>query len=110
MLTSTHDMLSSLSPRLRPRRLEPVHPGALATDAELCQHWRELDAYFGTETGSPLHHDWRCNVHGQHVPKDHCESCFGLGILKRAAVRMPGSDIPLCAPCARPALQYLGIL
>lgn len=93
-----------------PAPLEPRHPGTLASNAEKCRHWHELDAHFGTERGDYMHHDWRCEIHGPRLPAGHCESCFGLGILKLAAVRMPGSDIPLCAPCAIPALKYLGLL
>lgn len=41
----------------------PRYPGALATKAELCQHWRDMDSYHGTATDSPLHHDHRCELH-----------------------------------------------
>lgn len=43
---------------------EPKFPGSLATDAELCKHWQEVDAYWGTNVDSPLHHDSRCEIHG----------------------------------------------
>ena len=42
---------------------EPKHPGSLATDRELCEHWHALDVYFSTSEMSPLHHDNRCEVH-----------------------------------------------
>lgn len=42
-------------------------------------------------------------------PAGDCEECFAGGISKRAAVRLP-ADVLLCARCAMPALQRLGIL
>lgn len=63
MSASTYDLLSSISPSRYPRRVEPAYPGVLATDGELCRHWRDLDAHYSTDPGSPLHHDWRCQLH-----------------------------------------------
>lgn len=44
-------------------RTGPKHPGALATPTELCEFWQAMDAYYGTEPDTPLHHDGRCEVH-----------------------------------------------
>lgn len=46
------------------RKSEPIHPGTLATDAELCKFWHDMDGHFGTSNESPLHHDTRCEVDG----------------------------------------------
>jgi hypothetical protein len=46
------------------RKSEPKHPGSLATDAELCKYWSDMDGHFGTSVESPLHHIARCEIHG----------------------------------------------
>jgi len=40
------------------------------TKAELmraCLKWRKLDRQYGTEMGTPLHHDNRCELHSNRV-------------------------------------------
>lgn len=39
------------------------------SDAGWCAHFRMLDAKYGTDVRSPLHHDSRCPVHGPGVGK-----------------------------------------
>lgn len=34
------------------------------TSEDWCAYFKALDAQFTTDTGSPLHHDWRCPIHG----------------------------------------------
>jgi hypothetical protein len=48
---------------------EPKHPGALATDQELCEFWQAMDKHFDTPANSPLHHSFRCEIHGSHGPR-----------------------------------------
>jgi hypothetical protein len=46
-------------------RLEPTHPGQLATGDQLCNFWKAMDVHYSTPANSPLHHDNRCE---EHVP------------------------------------------
>lgn len=39
---------------------EPVQPRQMANLTEWCQFWKAMDAYYCTESGTPLHHDSRC--------------------------------------------------
>ena len=62
-LSLTRDLYDPALAKTRPAWREPAHPGYLATPTELCVHWRAMDAHYGTEPGSPLHHDQRCQIH-----------------------------------------------
>lgn len=49
-----------MSVRTRPER--PVVPIWPYSSAEWCTYLKGLDAYYGTDPRSPLHHDQRCTL------------------------------------------------
>lgn len=42
----------------------PPPPAVFKGDTQMCAYFRKLDVRFKTPSGSPLHHDWRCPIHG----------------------------------------------
>jgi hypothetical protein len=43
---------------------EPKQPGQMADLMEWCKFWKDMDSFYGTEPGTPLQHDSRCEFCG----------------------------------------------
>lgn len=71
-----------------------------------CLYWRQLDAEFGTDPRSPLHHDQRCRQHTVSRDRVGAVAC-AIADLEAGFIEDPATDIDAWWAAALSALEQL---